>query len=752
MAISDGVSAISNLAIGFGGFSPTAMDEMNASKELMEQARAFRATRVEVLNRNKERDRLRTSEQKTLDDDNGLTWKYVIVDDSFIRIISCSGSAASIVIPEAIEGLPVYGIAADAFSRNDVVEEIVCSDTIEAIGSCAFRLCKNLKRIVLPSGVADYSATWLQNCPSIEEIVLPGLLESVSSSIFENPHLKRLVIGKSAREIKSSAFEKSKLEEIIIDPENPFFETDGYAIYSTDGFVLYALARPTKKYCIKEGCKVIADKAFCGMKMLEEVAFPETIEVIVDFAFAHSGITEFVAPASLKGIEEKAFFHCRDLKNVQLNEGLTVIGASAFAESGIDALHIPATIESLGASVTAKTDVIHSGGNATLTIDPASKVLFLDGKGGLYRREEDGVHLIQLVDPEITVFHAIEGTHIVDEHAFAFNRMIEEVSFADGLEVVEESAFRVCENLVRVDLPDTVREIGDDAFFDTNLESFHIPAALESLGKNALVTKGVRRGNGVPSLREVEVGEGNKRFFVEGGMLCEWTSEDAAQLLVYLGTEPEVVVPDCVASIAEYAFGNARGISSITLGPNLQTIGTGGLSVMCWIRDIIIDLAKPVEGRTHFEFHFPRTPKSTHEISISLGGSSWVNVPDIMKHYDNCVVSCHEYNSKFQDGVSAYEQVRLVLARLEDPILLGTMPRNMYERLFKQHICDICVDIARHDDREMIDKLFDRGFLNEGNLEDVIAAVGKLQDAAMTGYLLEAKRRKFNKAAFDFDL
>ena len=34
----------------------------------------------------------------------------------------------------------------------------------------------------------------------------------------------------------------------------------------------------------------------------------------------------------------------------------------------------------------------------------------------------------------------------------------------------------------------------------------------------------------------------------------------------------------------------------------------------------------------------------------------------------------------------------------------------------------------------------------------MIAGVGKLQDAAMTGYLLELKRTKFGQDAIDFDL
>ena len=78
--------------------------------------------------------------------------------------------------------------------------------------------------------------------------------------------------------------------------------------------------------------------------------------------------------------------------------------------------------------------------------------------------------------------------------------------------------------------------------------------------------------------------------------------------------------------------------------------------------------------------------------------------------------------------------------------------RDIYGRILRNNIVAICVDVARHDDRSVIDYLVELEFINENNLEDIIMAVGKLQDAAMSGYLLELKRRRFGKAAFDFDL
>ena len=84
--------------------------------------------------------------------------------------------------------------------------------------------------------------------------------------------------------------------------------------------------------------------------------------------------------------------------------------------------------------------------------------------------------------------------------------------------------------------------------------------------------------------------------------------------------------------------------------------------------------------------------------------------------------------------------------------MLSNVNRSLFDRLLKEHLVEICVDIARHDDRGAIEALIGYGYLNEDNLEEVIQAVGRLQDAAMTAYLLEVKRRRFNRRLFDFDL
>ena len=752
MAIGDGVSAIASLAVTFGGFSPTAMDGVEATRQQIERVEAELAKKKEAAKRLRELEFARTSKPAVFVADDGTRWTYVVVDDSMVRVVSCETDAATLAIPSTIEDKPVYAVAADACARLESVQEIVCPDSVETIGSCAFRLCPNLRSVMLPRKVQDFSSSWLRGCDRLVRLVLPGALNKIDLSVFERKSLRVLAVGSDLYEIEPGSFQNSMLEEFSIDRENPYITTDGTGVYSSDGKVLIAMARPVESYDVKDGCVAIAKKACYGIESLREITLPESVVELGDFAFSHTGLRSFNAPKSLKKISEKVFYYCRELERVTLNDGLQSIADSAFEESGIASLTIPASIEYIGSSITVRTNVVHSGPDCSIAIEEGSKSLFLDGQGGLYRREDDGIHLVQLIDRETESYNVLPGTTFIDAGAFAHQVLISRISVPEGVTRIADNAFRFCTALRSVELPDSVEYIGKGAFLDTELERFRVPESLSFLGEDALVTRGAHHGDGLPSLRSIEAPLGNGQFYVESGMLCRH-GDSGDSVIVFTSSCARVVFPERVTNIEAYAFNNARDIEYLELNKNLKIIGSNGLTTWCWIEHIHVELDEPVEGRTAFDFRFPNTPKSRHGISNGIGGASWVNVAGIMGQYDICLINSHDYHSpRNPDNIPVYDQIVRVLERLEDPVLLTQVNRDMYERLLRNHIVEISVDVARHDDRKVIDRLVEYGYINVDNLEEIIIAVGKLQDAAMTGYLLELKRRQFGRSALDFDL
>jgi hypothetical protein len=82
---------------------------------------------------------------------------------------------------------------------------------------------------------------------------------------------------------------------------------------------------------------------------IERVVFPESIEIIDDYAFLGCAmLKEVVLPKSLKVIGHGSFYACTALQSVDLPEGLEVIGTTAFSECvGLKSVAIPSTTKTV---------------------------------------------------------------------------------------------------------------------------------------------------------------------------------------------------------------------------------------------------------------------------------------------------------------------------------------------------------------------------------------------------------------------
>lgn len=693
------------------------------------------------------------SEERALMLDDGTLWEYVTVHDEYVRIIGCKTDTVTLEIPATIEDKPVAELAVDACSYLESVCEIICSPQIEKIGNCAFRACTKLERLVLPRNVETYDSSWVRGCRKLSELTLPGMLARVTSSIFDEGQLGTLVIGFATYDFAPGLFAQGKLESIRIDDENPYITTDGKAIFAHEGTHLRVLALSCERYAVPDGCQVIEKKAFANRSELYEVDLPDAITTIEDYAFSYSGLESFTSPRDLRTIGERAFFRCRKLAQVTLDEGLVSIGDDAFTGTGIETLRVPATLETLGNSIAADTKLSFSGDDAGFSI-AAGGILEIDREGGLYRNTPEGKHFVHLLDDKAREYTVQPGTIEIEPHAFAHHAHVTKVMLPEGLLRIGGAAFRDCHELVIADFPSTLEEVGDEAFLDTSLSRAFIPRNLRRLGNTALITHGVHNGDEAPSLTSIGVEEGNERFYSVPGLLIE-RHDDGSHVVVYADGTESVRIPEDVTVIDPYAFGGARHLRELFLSDRIRRVGMRGLSLDCFVEHFHIDLDEPHEGHACFDFYFPDAPRSVHEIQLAFNLSSSVDLARIFKHYDSAIVNMHEFDKQAStagDDFDVYGQAKLAIERLSDPILMSSTNKIMLTQVLTKNLEEVCEAIARHDDRSLIDELIELDVLNKDNLLDVIDHIGKLQDAAMTGYLLEIKRRMFQRSAVDFDL
>ncbi len=681
-------------------------------------------------------------------------YTYVVIDDEVVRIQKMRSQDAVVRVPEFIEQKPVVAISPDAFSGQTSIEELCFPDAVVSIGGGVCRGCSRLKRVVMPANLDDFNSGWFSFCPNIEELTLPGLWENVRASVFDLPKLKVLHIGAGTQRVEPGAFQKSKLEKIAVSEDNPHLKSDGRALYSRDGEKFWVLALPEVEYEVCAGIKTIARKAFSSFECLERVVLPDSVCDIGEFAFTRTNLAEFLAPANLRCIREKAFFRCKNLERVELNEGLEEVGEEAFASTGLESIKFPRSIQVIARRATADTKITYSGANPTFAVPSDAEYLSLDEQGVLYSTQDGECVMVQVVEPAATQIKVRPGTVRIAAQAARNHKNLSAIKIPDGVRVIEREAFKGCVELYWVELPDTVTRIEDEAFLDTALQHINLPASLEYLGTKALITYGAHHtGTTNPTLKEVVVPESLQgRYFVVPGLLCQRREDSTVRVMVCLGAE-EIHIPEDATTIDEYAFGNARGIRKLYFSDNIHSIGMCGFALNCWLEHIHIDLSKPVEGHDHFDFYFPFNDRAMQQIKLTFSMMRSVDLHRLFAAYDQVIANGAGLQGGHGDsGMTLYDQAQRVVARLADPIYMSKVHRNMFLSFLKHSIEDICVEVARKDDRRTFDVLLDFGYLNDENLLRVIERVGNIQDAAMTGYLLEVRRRLFNKEIIDFEL
>ncbi len=751
MGVSLGVD-LSGLDVCFGGFSPTLMGDITQALDKAEESEERLRQRKLVLDHARAIEAARASAPREGLDANGTRWRYVILDGVEVQIIGCHPACDHLIVPAALEGLPVVALADDACAHLSTIVSVQVPNSVLSIGYCAFRNCTALRRAVLPREVPTYDSGWFRNCNALEELELPGQLDRLMPNVFDAPNIRRLRIGAGTKDIYPGTFSRGHLRTIEVDPTNPYLETDGVAVYAKGRTRLMAAAVRTSAYTVAAECTAIGRKAFDGMTELRDVVLSDGITAIGEHAFAHTSLRSFAAPQRLRTILERAFFDCASLCEVHLNAGLIGVGEHAFTRTAIDRLVLPSSTEWIGHPVAADTLIRYAGEDATLVVEEGGS-LHIDDQGALLRECADGLHLEWMVDPEARELRVPDGVVSVDARALLNHKGIETVELPDSVIQIEEAAFKGCCNLRRVRLGCGLQRIGAEAFLDAELEALSLPAHLEHIGIMALVTQGAHSGRAPTSLRQIHVDAGNERFCVEDGLLLETVAPGQRRVVHYLDEQSNVRIPADATSVAPYAFSGARNLRSLHMSSALADIGIRALAVDRLVETVRIEMEEPLEGHDAFEIRFPDTDRGQHQQFVAFTTQAAVSVQGLLEHYDNAIANASSFDAVLGGGaLDLYEQVVRIMERLRDPVFLTDVNRQILERVVRQHLDDVCVAVARRDDRAAVDALVELGFVHEDNIDRLIEQVGRVQDAAMTGYLLEVRRRAFGHVSLDFTL
>ena len=153
-----------------------------------------------------------------------------------------------------------------------------------------------------------------------------------------------------------------------------------------------------------------------------------------------------------------------------------------------------------------------------------------------------------------------------------------EYSIRKGVKVIVNGAFRWCEFLRSIIIPNSVISIGDSAFSGCSLESITIPNSVTSIGDSAFESctlRSITISNSVTSI-------GNSAFY---GCIS----------LV------SVEIPDSVTSIGDGAFGHCLSLRSIIISNSVTNIGEEAFENCSFLESITIPDSVTSIGDNAFE-------------------------------------------------------------------------------------------------------------------------------------------------------
>ena len=403
-------------------------------------------------------------------DENGFV---LYTDGDTVSLIEYIGEETDIRIPYGVTEINAY-----AFYQETKLTRIDISDTVVSIATKAFYKCENLCVITIPDSVelvGDYAFEGCDKatafCEAESEPAGWGYVTGYCGFVWGYNG----VVG-----ITEDGFvwgqRKDQIDAVMITGYVGTADTvvipaniNGLVV---DSLAEYAFNKTTFKHVtFAEGCAVT---------------------VIPKYAFAKSYLESIVLPEGVEEIQYYAFYNCGNLSEVTLPNTLRVIGQSAFYDSytnssstGLRKIWIPASVEEIGASafygavdavICCESASVPKGWNknwGSLGADSWSKTrpyvlnvqeVYTDAQGVVYAIQKDG--------NAIVVNYEGDAEYV---------EILAEVNGA-AVTKIGVAAFYCTTGVKTVVIPNGVTEIGDYAFYASDVTTLFIPQSVVAAG------------------------------------------------------------------------------------------------------------------------------------------------------------------------------------------------------------------------------------------------------------------------------
>ena len=484
---------------------------------------------------------------KWANEDDGVPYTYVTLDDGTVEIRSYTGKRRYITVPDKIYEKTVSSIGDFAFDGQTRLRQVNLPNTITNIGKFAFRNCNNLYALNLPDGVKTIDENAFENTVRLQNIGMNAgiALEKVGDFAFKGSGLTRFDVTAKVSYLNGSAFfGANSLKNFTVAKSNVNFTVfDGVLFNKTASKIVAYPAAKSGAYTIKDGVTSIGDYAF-GYAKIKNIDLNKT-ERIGEWAFAFSSLESLIIPDNVVALSASSFAYNFNLKAVTLGGGLTEIPKNAFYMGNITELSVPKNIAVIGPNAFAA--------------NPIGTLVFEENSGLL----EIGEAAFSLIPVQKVKFPA--SLVVIGASAFAKDGYLTEITFEENsnLQYIGSYAFEKT-SFTSVTFPSGLVGIGDYAFISSALTGeVALPASLKNLGAGAFASCG--------QLTQISVEEGNKAYMSVAGVVY---TLDKTTLVAYPAgnAASSYSLLESTLVVADSAFYGSENLTQITLDEALTNI------------------------------------------------------------------------------------------------------------------------------------------------------------------------------------
>lgn len=478
---------------------------------------------------------------------NDVTYPVTSIEESTFR--ECT-ELTNVTIPSS-----VTSIGSSAFSGCHGLTSVTISDGVLLIRDNAFAFCSSLTSVTIPSSVTSIEAYAFSGCSSLTSVTIPGTLTSLGDGAFPSSSgltsvnvvvtdYAAFCTNRLLQQIKN----KMKLPVVLLDTNGKeikeFTVPEGVtaissnAFYNCTGLTSFTLASTVTEIgmypfggCTNlRGVKVVVTDlaAFCHNNIVRLMYGADFPVLLID----RNGweITSITIPSSVTSIGNHAFTNCIGLKSVIIGNTVTSIGDLAFFGcTALNTINIPSSLSSIGSGAFMGTAWFENQPDGVVYIGKVA----LTYKGTM---------------PDDTSITLLEGT----------------VGIAAG-------AFEGSFGLTSITIPNSVKSIGDGAFYCSMLTSINIPSSLTAIGSSVFLN--------CSSLTSIEIPSSVTSIGENAFASCSALTS--------------ITIPNSVTSIGDFAFANCDQLRTLFIGSGVSSIGNyafGGIleltDVYCYAENV----------------------------------------------------------------------------------------------------------------------------------------------------------------------